>query len=919
MNNFFKKLLLSIIFLSPFAISFTHCMLNNIKDTDSILHADYNYLSLVHGAIAWETGVIRRLYDFGQIFPVYKQDKQGRKIIENYDNPDQTHKMVRLIHAFFYRVPGSTGEADFGATTQLANDDPVVTVKLIADILVQCEQLQQQRGQFDDAVTYVQDLIAVIADGDWLGKLGPKITRKILEQKIKDDQEKPWNAQVATAFVSMCKLFEKNLAKELGEKVLQELGLHRQAAEKFFGMITEVTKTLRKLFKLEVFKKRENVESFIVEALNECNPNNPDALYPEHMVEMILLAFVYKKYSYNRNVLKAFYDALNEQFGGKLLVRELDEQWVKDSFASVTQDQALKTIETIFSSEDLMRSIKQHFAEFVYNAFQIRSFPAPVGYEIATYEYGENKKRAGFTDCMDNTMRNFINLYAYDAENNKFTLEKLLTNMSIANVYMGLADFLKMFGEVNKASSLEAHNAWAQMISNLPYFAYNHMVDGVTGESTRALETSKGYIIIPDNERSNELLNWLKTNGYQVLEKNQYGYELQPSVKNIIIVLDHLLALNLFSNAGDLAKEFVRPDFIKEYFPKLCAKIKATGFLSTNQNSQEGESDKDFDALDYTEFNIYTILELGEIICEFKIYSGHGELQLITAQEPSGLNELLQKINNFSGQSSLSLLVTNLLCKQGVNFYHLKSNLEYLYINTFAIPLENTGLFASRRMESIFSIVVDATPLKIKIGIKDLLLRRAEKQPDVEQQQTQKINSLKFFIEKLSSDDIQNGGITVANFLVEAPQIAAKGIASQGYHVRRVSLGLFNLLLEKNQAFAEAIKTAEKAIKDPDAYARVVALELFNSLVKKDQGFTEALQAAQKGIVDLDAEVRNEAQLLFKQLIIKVPDETKKAVQEFLDDSEFNVIDYSGENVTKEVKKGLCELLGQTEEFCIIF
>ena len=156
---------------------------------------------------------------------------------------------------------------------------------------------------------------------------------------------------------------------------------------------------------------------------------------------------------------------------------------------------------------------------------------------------------------------------------------------------------------MNIASSFEAHNAWLQVISNLPYVAYNRMVDGVTGQFTKALDSGKGYIAIPENERSNELLGWLKNAGYQVLGKNQYGYELQPSVKNIIIVLDHLLQLNLFSEAGGLAKEFMRSDFIAVYFPKLCARIKATGFLSIQKTAKQGELNKDFDALDYTRYN----------------------------------------------------------------------------------------------------------------------------------------------------------------------------------------------------------------------------------------------------------------------------------------------------------------------------
>ena len=109
MNRFFRRISITILTFSLFISLHAHCMLNNIAGTDTILHDDYKYLSLVHGAIAWETGVIRRLYDFGQIFPDYKEDKQGRKLIENYENPDQTdpigsfHSCPFLSCSWFYR------------------------------------------------------------------------------------------------------------------------------------------------------------------------------------------------------------------------------------------------------------------------------------------------------------------------------------------------------------------------------------------------------------------------------------------------------------------------------------------------------------------------------------------------------------------------------------------------------------------------------------------------------------------------------------------------------------------------------------------------------------------------------------------------------------------------------------------------
>ncbi len=231
------------------------------------------------------------------------------------------------------------------------------------------------------------------------------------------------------------------MAQELDKQVLEELKMHQRTAEKFFNLTIASTQNFKKLLKPAVFKSKEPIDLFIFGALKESDPNNVNALYPLHTIEMVLLAFIYKKYSANRAVLKAFYDALNTLFGEKILLRELTETWVKDSFKPVTQAEALKTIENIFAAKDIKQSIDQRFAEFVYNAFQIRAFPAPSGYAIAVYEYKKGEKTAPFSDCMDNAMRGFINLYAYDQQQNKFTLEKLLATMGLTAVHPDLANF----------------------------------------------------------------------------------------------------------------------------------------------------------------------------------------------------------------------------------------------------------------------------------------------------------------------------------------------------------------------------------------------------------------------------------------------------------------------------------------------
>src|SRR5215510_5457598 len=120
-----NKLFLSYLAAIVLAFSGTQGAIKNIKNTYQILSPGCKHLSIAHGAVAWETGFIRRLYDFGQIFPAYISDPTmpTRKLIDHYDELNDTHMTVRLVHALFYRVPGSTSDADFGISKQLGITD----------------------------------------------------------------------------------------------------------------------------------------------------------------------------------------------------------------------------------------------------------------------------------------------------------------------------------------------------------------------------------------------------------------------------------------------------------------------------------------------------------------------------------------------------------------------------------------------------------------------------------------------------------------------------------------------------------------------------------------------------------------------------------------------------------------------------
>lgn len=98
----------------------------NIKGTYDSLKSEYKDLSIIHGAVAWETGVIRRLHDYGAL------GFRGDKI------PSKT---VLLVHKFFHRPPGSEGDAGFLVTKPVRKLPDIMVVDFVASMLVFLQRL----------------------------------------------------------------------------------------------------------------------------------------------------------------------------------------------------------------------------------------------------------------------------------------------------------------------------------------------------------------------------------------------------------------------------------------------------------------------------------------------------------------------------------------------------------------------------------------------------------------------------------------------------------------------------------------------------------------------------------------------------------------------------------------------------------
>lgn len=105
-----------------------HANINNIKGTYDILKPEYKQFSVIHGAVAWETGTIRRMYDLGTL---------GKKTSQIES------KTIQLVHQLFYRIPESTSPVDFVVTEKIKSLSDIDTTLFVADCMLYLTNLPE--------------------------------------------------------------------------------------------------------------------------------------------------------------------------------------------------------------------------------------------------------------------------------------------------------------------------------------------------------------------------------------------------------------------------------------------------------------------------------------------------------------------------------------------------------------------------------------------------------------------------------------------------------------------------------------------------------------------------------------------------------------------------------------------------------
>lgn len=836
----------------------------NIKGT--AVTDNFKHLSWLNGAIAWETGFIRRLYDYGEIKSTI--NKTSKKI-EEYKAGG--HATIRLVHTFFYRVPNSTSSSDFRETQQLKSQNKNNDSEIITKIAHFIHEYSQAR-------LYIPQLYQIMQnkpqDLSWLNKenisilFDPEVKKNVLQEAIKN-------------------ISNPNLKKEVSQKLNNFIKTNQDTPKKFLNHIQKCAEIIRALFNDVALKSLKNetgkdkIREFLIEALLESDPQNNKAIFQPYTAEIILLAFLYKKIGQQKEKIKQFYEELNKNFNSSFLVKNWS---IDDIYKPVSSQEAHTKLQRIFKQKDLNKKINEITEDIVFYATQLNSYPSMnTSQDVKDYEIGGIKDTV--SDCMDNAIRNFLRILSYNQTTQQFDMSLLKTRLSPSNQQPQTHNYVKNFFEkysrpINDCTE-NAHREWLYVTSNIPYALYARTIIN----KQRAVATDNklyGYIFIPQEgiKQVEKIDNQNYLNNKKIEVITEHGYCLVPCVYNIIVLLNYALGLDLLKEENIFNNNF----FIKN-FQLLTQALESKGFVSTKKSEKEYEPLLNFDQKDFTFDNtFYTTLEFKDLICQFTTNRVHGELNYTIKQNQKTFK--IPKINH----SQASFI--NLIFAQLQNKILLDVTSQEFYSNLFILPLED-----SNKIDRILKSLKDASTSQLE-SMLTLLLRVADKQVDekIKLYLIAKIyhtyldhgfdnladSALKAAHQALFTEDkfVQFAGFFLLKKLLEkgyaeenALQIAQKITYSDIKDVQYFGIILYEELIKKNIGSSEeATKIAQAAIESHDTDLQEAGFGLLNTLVELRYSIIDALIIANQALSSLDENVVYAAEKLVKNLSVLVDD-----------------------------------------------
>ncbi len=567
---------------------FARISLAELKETYAALKDDFKSLSLLHGAAWWETGMIEKYYDFDNY---RKEEKKSASAI------------AQLLYEFFHRVAG-----EFTITTSPDNPANFFTHEII-------------------------------------GKILGTIHKQLIQREPKE---------------SLQKALENVL---LEHKTMTLLGMKSKNQKKNY------TKRFNLLPKL------------LADALDEAGlfDLSSNASYLSVMPYAILLSFAYRKVNSKYDV-NLFFNALSASIGEDVLQKPLSDEVFLPA-------DMMQTVNQLTDGTLSIDTLNENDVDYERAMIAILGKPAgniPKKIQYANVSFEGNK----FANCSETVIRNIIGVLFYDFDLQEFLLERFLQeNKSINSdkIHENLKNFykktFKIFGQIIStqnavhADKNEVHQLWNDVVLDRPWVAYNRLSKSGL-EEIKAPHNTLGFIWMPNQNnisvKTIEEIQALFPNAaiqvwdepgvfkltindrtYLVFDHDQYhAFELQPSIKNFIVLLNDLLGLELFN--VNRSVDFSRKDFNAIFFPEVCKQLQWTcsGLM------------QNIDQDDYTSTKLKLTIQSAAGSFSISSTSGHAEYHampqqsLILSTINSSIEQLLEKLKNDFSNKNIALMTS---------------------------------------------------------------------------------------------------------------------------------------------------------------------------------------------------------------------------------------------------------------------
>lgn len=414
------------------------------------------------------------------------------------------------------------------------------------------------------------------------------------------------------------------------------------------ALIHAAIESKNKFAKRHIIRTLNNFVANLRGALTECQ--SLESGYSKDTPIVLLLSFLYAKSS-GKQDLEAYYQGLQKQLGiVKVFNNDTEIDDNNENIIAIVQNRTNQFYTQNELVEELERLRKQELRlEFLQglrggayektvlallSSIGIGGMPPVIQYcDKSRYE------TVSFSNCLENVVRNIINVLLYNDETEQFAFTKLEENCpSLADQQDNFDEKLKEFyatkfgsGDyqysalsVKDANKQEVHDAWNQVVCNRDWCCYNRVV-GHDGTTYKAPFGVRGFLKLSSNDYQNidQLFPGcmqkaylvkditledvfqitLKKSGHTYLVFNPEkfaAYDLVPSIRNLIIVFDRLFGAKIIS---DIAAVFDSNDFNKKFWPSLCEVLNVS-YVDVK------ESFKNIDTWDFTHQKIKFKLNL---------------------------------------------------------------------------------------------------------------------------------------------------------------------------------------------------------------------------------------------------------------------------------------------------------------------